>query len=59
MAQFGIDHGWSGIIVCGCVCDADTLKSMEIGNQALNNDPAESAKLGGAQREIEIQFGGV
>jgi len=52
-------HGWSGIIVYGCVRDVDELATMDLGIQALNCMPLKSIKRDIGLRDIEVTFGGV
>ena len=46
LAQKGIDNGWEGIIVNGCIRDSRLINEMEIGIKALNTNPTKSIKRG-------------
>jgi regulator of ribonuclease activity A len=59
LAQLGIDNGWAGIIVYGCIRDADTIDEMEIGIKALNTSPRKSQKRGEGRVDVPVTFGGV
>ncbi len=59
MAQLAVDNGWPGIIINGCIRDADMIRTMDIGVKALNTNPAKSVKRGEGQRDIVINFAGV
>lgn len=58
LAQLAVDNGWSGIIINGCIRDADMIRTMDIGVKALNTNPAKSAKRGEGQRDIVVNFAG-
>ena len=59
LAALGIDNGWAGIIVYGCIRDSETIGSMDIGVKALNTHPAKSVKRGEGQQDIPVQFAGI
>lgn len=52
-------HGWAGLIVFGCVRDAEELAQIGVGIKALNTNPFRSAKWGAGQRDVVANFGGV
>lgn len=58
LAQLAVDNGWSGIIINGCIRDADMIKTMDVGVKALNTNPAKSAKRGEGQRDMVVAFAG-
>jgi regulator of ribonuclease activity A len=58
LAQLAVDNGWSGIIINGCIRDADMIRTMDVGVKALNTNPAKSAKRGEGQRDIVVNFAG-
>lgn len=58
LAQLAVENGWAGIIINGCIRDADMIGSMDIGVKALNTNPAKSVKRGEGQRDIVVNFAG-
>lgn len=59
LALLAQDHGWSGIVVDGCVRDSDEINSCEIGLRALATNPQKSSKTGAGERDISVSIGGV
>lgn len=59
IAQSGVDNGWAGVIVYGCVRDVDDMGEMPIGVQALGAIPRKSNRKGVGETDIEISFGGL
>ena len=59
IAQSGVDHGWAGVIVYGCVRDVDDMGKMPIGVHALGAIPRKSNRKGAGETDIEISFGGL
>ena len=59
LAQLGIDNGWAGIIVYGCIRDSKDIAEMAIGVKALATHPAKSKKQNRGDRDITVTFGGV
>lgn len=58
LAQLAVENGWSGVIINGCIRDADMIRTMDVGVKALNTNPAKSAKRGEGQRDIMVYFAG-
>ena len=56
LAQLGIDNGWSGIVVHGCIRDSGPIGEMEIGVKAMATNPRKSVKRGEGQRDIPVRF---
>ncbi|RME33742.1 MAG: ribonuclease E inhibitor RraA, partial [Gammaproteobacteria bacterium] len=46
LAQLGIDNGWSGIVVHGCIRDSGPIGEMAIGVKAMATNPRKSVKRG-------------
>ena len=44
LAQLGVDNGWAGIVVNGCIRDATVIGDMAIGVKALGTNPRKSVK---------------
>lgn len=59
IAELARASGWSGLIVCGAVRDAATLRTLDIGIKALGTNPRKSAKTGAGERNCVVSFGGV
>ena len=59
LAGLARDNGWTGIVLNGCVRDASTLRTLELGVRALGSNPRRSGKAGGGELEIPVSFGGV
>lgn len=52
-------NSWEGILVYGCIRDAQDIGQVDIGLRALNTHPLKSVKKGVGQRDLAISFGGV
>ena len=59
LAKFGMENGWSGIIVFGCIRDADVIATIDIGVKALNTNPRKSLKRGLGDRDIPVSFASI
>ena len=59
LAKLGMENGWSGIIVSGCIRDADVIATIDIGVKALNTNPRKSLKRGLGDRDIPVAFAGI
>jgi regulator of ribonuclease activity A len=59
LAGLGRDHGWSGIVINGCVRDTAQLSEIALGIKALAAHPARSIKRGEGERDRVVSFGGV
>ena len=59
LAKLGVDNGWQGIIVYGCIRDSAILADMDIGVKALNTNPKKSLKKGVGDRDIPVEFANV
>lgn len=44
LAQLGVDNGWVGIVVNGCIRDSAVIDQMGIGVKALGTNPRKSVK---------------
>ncbi len=54
-----VANGWSGVVVHGCVRDADALARLPLGVRALNVHPRRSAKNGTGSRDVPVRFAGL
>ena len=59
LAQAGIDNGWQGVIVNGCVRDVDLLLEMPIGVMALGCIPRKTEKRGLGEVNVSLNFSGI
>jgi len=59
LVQLGIDNGWAGIIVYGCIRDSLPIGEMALGVKAMNTNPVKSLKQDRGDRDIAVTFGGV
>jgi len=59
LARLGMENGWQGILVYGCIRDAAVIAGMDIGLKALNTNPRKSVKLGAGDRDVRVAFAGV
>ena len=59
LAKLGMENGWSGIIVFGCIRDADVIATIDIGVKALNTNPRKSLKRGLGDRDIPVSFASI
>ena len=50
------ENGWAGIVIDGCVRDAQELSSSPIGIYARGTCPRRSEKLGRGSRDIPVKF---
>jgi regulator of ribonuclease activity A len=58
MASLARDHGWSGVLVYGCVRDSQELSVIDLGIKALNVHPRRSVKLGAGERDVAVTLAG-
>ena len=56
LAMKAIDHGWSGVVVFGCIRDADVMGTLPIGVKALGVHPLKSVKQGVGARSVALRF---
>ncbi|HEY3851086.1 MAG TPA: ribonuclease E activity regulator RraA [Steroidobacteraceae bacterium] len=60
LAKLGVDNGWHGLIVFGCIRDSEEIRAMPIGVKALGTHPRRSEKgLHTGQRDRPVTFAGV
>ncbi len=56
LAEMGMNNGWEGLIVYGCIRDSAVISSLDIGIKALGTNPRRSVKKGTGERDITINF---
>jgi regulator of ribonuclease activity A len=59
LGALGVQSGWSGVIVHGCVRDTAALAAMDLGVLALAPHPLRSVKRGAGERDVTVDFAGV
>jgi regulator of ribonuclease activity A len=60
LAKLGVDGGWRGVIVYGCIRDSEEIGGMPIGVKALGTHPRKSEKgLHTGHRDRPVSFAGL
>jgi regulator of ribonuclease activity A len=59
LAQKGIDNGWAGVIINGCMRDVGTINQMNFGVKTLGFCPIKTAKLGVGEVGINVEIAGI
>jgi regulator of ribonuclease activity A len=59
LAELGVENGWVGVIVYGCIRDSAVIAKMNIGVKALNTNPRKSVKKGAGERDVTVSFADV
>ena len=60
LAKLGVENGWHGLIVNGCIRDSEEVGELPIGVKALGTHPRKSAKdLHSGHRNRTVAFAGV
>lgn len=59
LAALAVRNGWSGIVVNGCIRDADVIAGLPIGIKALATHPRRSNKQGQGETDLVLVFAGV
>jgi regulator of ribonuclease activity A len=59
IAALAAEHGWSGLVIHGCVRDAEAVGEVAVGVKALAAHPRRSGKKGWGERDAPVSFGGV
>src|SRR5450631_1896639 len=60
LAKLGVENGWSGLIVNGCIRDSAEIMGLPIGVKALGTHPRKSEKgLHAGHRHRPVLFAGV
>ena len=56
---FAYKNGWAGIVINGFVRDTKITQTIPVGLMAIGTAPRKSFENNSAQRDIELNFGGV
>lgn len=59
LAALGVDNGWAGIVVYGCIRDSKAIGDMDIGVFALGTHPRKTVKRNTGEAGLPVTFGGV
>ena len=59
LAEKAVKNGWQGIIINGCIRDAGTIATLDLGVKALGCCPIKTEKLGIGDVNIPITFAGL
>ena len=59
LGVFGVENGWEGVIVNGCVRDTAELRALNLGVRALAAHPRRIGKAGEGEANIAVTFAGV
>ncbi len=59
LAGLGVQNGWAGIVVYGCVRDTAQISSLPLGIRALAAHPRRSGKAQDGERDVILTFAGV
>lgn len=59
LARLGVQNGWAGIVLHGCVRDTAELGGQKLGVKALSSHPRRSEKRGGGLRGAALNLAGL
>lgn len=59
LAGSGVEKGWAGIVVHGCIRDSAAIDALDIGVRCLGTTPRRSSKHGFGERDVPVSFAGV
>ena len=59
LAALARDHGWTGMLVHGCIRDAVEIGATAVGVRALASSPMRSGRTGEGERGVLVTFAGV
>jgi regulator of ribonuclease activity A len=59
LAGLAQQNGWVGLLVYGCIRDAEAIAGIPIGLKALGTHPRKSVKKGAGDRDLPVTFSGV
>jgi regulator of ribonuclease activity A len=56
LVQKGVDNGWAGVLMYGCIRDACDIAEMPLGVKALATIPKKSVKKGAGEADLTVTF---
>ena len=59
LAELGVKNQWAGIIVYGCIRDAEPISKLHIGVKAIATNPRKSVKKGAGETGLSLRFADV
>jgi regulator of ribonuclease activity A len=59
LAEKAVKNGWRGLVINGCIRDAGTISTLNLGVKALGCCPIKTEKLGIGEVNTPITFAGV
>ncbi len=59
LAKKAVDNGWAGVLMFGCIRDAEDISKMPLGVLALASNPRKSVKKGVGEAGLQVNFAGV
>ncbi len=59
LAKLGVENGWRGVVINGCLRDAEAIGELPIGVKALAVHPRKSLKNNYGWSEVPLAFAGV
>ena len=59
LAEKAVANAWEGIIMYGCIRDADAIAALDLGVQAIATHPMKTEKRGLGDLNVAVNFGGV
>jgi regulator of ribonuclease activity A len=59
LASKAIENGWAGIILWGCIRDAEVIARLPLGVKALGVHPLKSVKQGAGAMACDLHFAGI
>ena len=59
LGALAVKNGWSGLLIHGCVRDAEELGKLDLGVRALAGCPRKSIKRGEGRIDVAVSFAGI
>lgn len=59
IAESAVDNHWQGVIINGCIRDAGTIATLDLGVKALATCPIKTEKLGQGEVNVPVTFADV
>ena len=59
LGELALRNGWTGVLVYGCIRDAEAIGRMPLGAKALATHPRKSVKRGIGERDVPVRFADV
>ena len=59
LAGLASENGWAGVVINGCLRDAEDIRAIPIGVKAIAPHPLKSSKRDPGARDVPVSFAGV